>query len=433
MRKEYDVIVAGSGAGGATVAREMALRGRKVALLERGGRFNIMGTTMTCAMIYKNFGFTRSREKYNIVFADNYGGASNLAAGCALPPQDFIFAPHGISLAKEADEARRDMRIQKMPDEIIGTANLRIMEAANSAGYNWGRLDNFVDAARCNGNGQCMLGCRTGAKWTARVYGDEAVKNGAELMLHTRAEEIIVENGKAVGIRARRFGKRIALYGRKIVLSSGVDNVHMLRHAGITEAGKGMCCDWLQFVGGIIPGINTLHAKPMSVGTIEHYEAEGIIITPVFPNWAMFAAALFFTGIGRLPLFPRYWRYSGIMVKVRDETAGNMVSGMNFSKPVSAADRKKLDRGVDIIKRIFRRAGAEEGSILALKPMGAHPSATCRIGEVVDSNLETRIKNLYCCDASVFPASLGTPVVWTVVSLGKRLSKHLEKGLENKQ
>ncbi len=50
----------------------------------------------------------------------------------------------------------------------------------------------------------------------------------------------------------------------------------------------------------------------------------------------------------------------------------------------------------------------------------------CRIGEVVDSNLETDIKNLYCCDASVFPSSLGLPVVWTAVSLGKRLAKHID-------
>jgi choline dehydrogenase-like flavoprotein len=34
MPKEYDVIVVGSGAGGATVAREMARRGKSVLILE---------------------------------------------------------------------------------------------------------------------------------------------------------------------------------------------------------------------------------------------------------------------------------------------------------------------------------------------------------------------------------------------------------------
>jgi choline dehydrogenase-like flavoprotein len=53
-RKEYDVIVVGSGAGGSTVAREMALKGKKVLLLEKGGRTNMMGNTLTMALILQN-------------------------------------------------------------------------------------------------------------------------------------------------------------------------------------------------------------------------------------------------------------------------------------------------------------------------------------------------------------------------------------------
>jgi choline dehydrogenase-like flavoprotein len=110
---------------------------------------------------------------------------------------------------------------------------------------------------------------------------------------------------------------------------------------------------------------------------------------------------------------------------VRDETAGEIFKGVSFSKKVSKADQMKLDKGVDIIKKVFRKAGAKDSSILPLNPQGAHPSATCRIGDVVDRNLETEIKNLYCCDASVMPSALGLPVIWTVVALGKRLGKHL--------
>ena len=58
---------------------------------------------------------------------------------------------------------------------------------------------------------------------------------------------------------------------------------------------------------------------------------------------------------------------------------------------------------------------------------GAHPSGTCRIGHVVDDNLETRIKNLYVCDASVFPEALDRPTVITIIAFGKRLVEHLLK------
>ena len=56
---------------------------------------------------------------------------------------------------------------------------------------------------------------------------------------------------------------------------------------------------------------------------------------------------------------------------------------------------------------------------------GAHPSGTCRIGEVLSNDLKTEIQNLYVCDASVFPEALDRPTVMTIVAFGKRLSQHI--------
>jgi choline dehydrogenase-like flavoprotein len=43
----------------------------------------------------------------------------------------------------------------------------------------------------------------------------------------------------------------------------------------------------------------------------------------------------------------------------------------------------------------------------------------------VDTDLATPVRNLYVCDASVFPEALDRPTVLTIVALGKRLAKHL--------
>jgi choline dehydrogenase-like flavoprotein len=48
-----------------------------------------------------------------------------------------------------------------------------------------------------------------------------------------------------------------------------------------------------------------------------------------------------------------------------------------------------------------------------------------RIGEMVDTNLQAQVKNLYVCDASTFPEALDRPTVLTIIGLGKRLSDHL--------
>ena len=52
---------------------------------------------------------------------------------------------------------------------------------------------------------------------------------------------------------------------------------------------------------------------------------------------------------------------------------------------------------------------------------------TAKIGEIVDSNLETDIKNLFVCDASVLPISPGKPPILTILALSKRLADYLKK------
>jgi choline dehydrogenase-like flavoprotein len=424
---EYDAVIVGTGIGGTTVARELTRRGKRVVMLEEGGRTDMMGNTWTLAMILRNFGLNRSHEKSFITFAKNYGGLSTLTAGCAAPPPQAIFAPYGIDLTAETEEARNEMKVQILPDELVGPDNLRLLEAANDAGFHWRRMENFIDADKCVvGCSSCMLGCPTGAKFNARVYGDEAMDGGAGLCLHTKAVKILVERGNAIGVEAKRFGRTARYYGKTIVLSTGAANVELLRQAGIQEAGRGFACDWLQFVGGIIPQVSTVRANPMTVGTLEHYESDGIAILPVFPNWSQFLLFLAFMGPLNLPNFAKFRRYSGIMVKIRDEISGEIIRGYTISKPITAADRKRLDKGVGIVKKVLEKAGAKSSDVIALDPLGAHPSASCRIGEAVDSNLATRINGLYCCDASVFPQALGLPTVWTIVALGKRLARHLD-------
>jgi len=46
---------------------------------------------------------------------------------------------------------------------------------------------------------------------------------------------------------------------------------------------------------------------------------------------------------------------------------------------------------------------------------GTHPSGTVRIGEMVDTDLQTEVKGLYVCDASNFPEALARPTVLTII------------------
>ena len=50
----------------------------------------------------------------------------------------------------------------------------------------------------------------------------------------------------------------------------------------------------------------------------------------------------------------------------------------------------------------------------------------------IQKDCQTQIKGCYCMDASVIPEAWGLPPVVTIVSLAKRLAKHLTASVETK-
>jgi choline dehydrogenase-like flavoprotein len=130
-------------------------------------------------------------------------------------------------------------------------------------------------------------------------------------------------------------------------------------------------------------------------------------------------------GVRHLPRWFTYGATIGILAKIKDEPGGSISTDGSFSKPLTGRDREKLERGTELARQILIEAGARPASILATAVRGAHPGGTAAIGRVVDGNLETRVKRLYVCDASVLPRSMAAPQVLTLVSLARRLARHL--------
>ncbi len=115
----------------------------------------------------------------------------------------------------------------------------------------------------------------------------------------------------------------------------------------------------------------------------------------------------------------------GMMVKISDTAGGVVYPDGSVSKTVTEDDKSKLEQGIKKAEEILIQAGADKNNILVTNPQGAHPGGTAAIGKVTDKNLETEIKNLYICDASVFPTSPGMPPILTIVALAKKLAKDL--------
>jgi choline dehydrogenase-like flavoprotein len=103
-----------------------------------------------------------------------------------------------------------------------------------------------------------------------------------------------------------------------------------------------------------------------------------------------------------------------------------------ISKPMTDRDRWRLNHASNAARKILIRAGCKPDSVFVGPLRGTHPSGTVRIGEILDSRLESPIRGLYVSDASCFPEALDRPTVLTLIALSRRLAEDLlEKDKSN--
>jgi choline dehydrogenase-like flavoprotein len=113
------------------------------------------------------------------------------------------------------------------------------------------------------------------------------------------------------------------------------------------------------------------------------------------------------------------------MIKVRDEVSGQVRSDGGLAKGLTAGERERLTAAEETAGRVLVEAGCRPDSLISTPLRGTHPSATVRLGTLVDTELATPVPGLYVCDASVFPEALGRPTVLTILALAERLADRL--------
>eukprot|EP01034_Spumella_vulgaris_P035566 gene35566-43853_t len=217
----YDAIVAGSGPGGASVARAMALRGMRVLILEQGSAAPLTGTLGQMAAIaaVPGKGAFLHGDASLLVRGLVAGGSSAINFATAAPPPLAMFAAHGIDLEPQLASLRAELPMAPLPDSLVGPMAARIMQAARSRNLDWHKLDKMIRPQICrSGCWRCVYGCPYGAKWTARDFLDQAGAHGAVLAGDARVTRVLLRDGRATGVEAVIGGELRTLLAATVVL-----------------------------------------------------------------------------------------------------------------------------------------------------------------------------------------------------------------------
>lgn len=429
MKLKAQIAIVGSGAGGAAVAKELAEKGeKKILLIEKGPipTPKKIGTLKAAILdFYDRCGLRTSKEGIIIYRALMAGGTTVVSCGNGVRVLERELKNLGIDLTEEFKETEKELAITPLSNKLIGRGSRLIMEAANRLGFEMRPMPKYIDDKKCISCGHCILGCKTGAKWTALDFIKTARRHGIKFIKKVDIKSVVVHNGKVMGLVGRSPKGKVRIYAKKVILAAGgIGTPVILQRSGIKNAGKKLFADLFNVTYGILRRkyINLWQEPTMAVVSTKYMKDKGFLISPFIDiplvlRWVMSKKK-------QLKRF-KYKDLLGIMTKIQDESVGKVTIKERFEKIPTTVDYKKLNEGAKMAAKILIETGVRKKDIIFTKPRAAHPGGTVAIGEVVDRNLETKIKNLYVCDASVLPTSPGAPPIVTIIALAKRLGKYL--------
>lgn len=267
--KSYDIVIVGSGAGGGTVAAELAplcREGLRILVLEKGARlldqeFTGRELEMADALYEDGGGFLTAEGTMTLAFGRAYGGSTVVYTGTSLTAPERVIRAWDVPGLDHADLVRRSHRfaeqnnVHLLAPDLINDNNRLFVEGCARAGFTAEQFP--LNLRGCRGSSLCNLGCPNLAKQgTHRVQLPAAERAGVEVV--TRADVRRVEDrAVVVQVSAKPSGAKGApsewepgeyrVFARVVVLAGGaVGSPALLLRSGygqqLPRLGAGFTC-----------------------------------------------------------------------------------------------------------------------------------------------------------------------------------------------
>ncbi len=172
-----NVIVVGSGAGGATISKRTSNQRNKC-------YFNRKRTIYTrLKMHYEHY--ENADAGVELLKTSCVGGTTVVTAGNAVRTCQEHLKNMGIDLEYDFKQIENEMGVSTLPDSHFGRGTKLIIEKAELLGFNVQKMPKFIDPKTCKPCGKCTFGCPRNSKWTSIEYVNDAVDHGAKLIENT--------------------------------------------------------------------------------------------------------------------------------------------------------------------------------------------------------------------------------------------------------
>lgn len=286
---DADVVVVGTGAGGAVAASNLARAGLRTVVIEAGPQ--ILSEDMTrdapqfMARYYWEGGLRMIGGTTQIptLQARCLGGSTVVNSAILLPLPGWVreawrdetglelFTSERLDAAYQRVFSR--LRVAPTPMTAMGRRNLVVRDALAAAGMKGNPLPRAV--VDCEGCADCFTGCAGGHKQSVdRTYVMDAVSDGARVFTCAHVDRVLTVGTRAVGVEGRivdpdGFGTvgKFRVRAPKIVIAAGAFHTPViLLRSGITGRGR-VGATLFSHIGGGMVGIMDEVIEPWTGAT----------------------------------------------------------------------------------------------------------------------------------------------------------------------